>query len=68
MDLYSFNIENWKARYSSLIESNTLPMLCVGADETQLSLCWHAPKETASAQAELSVNEDMTDSRLFEGR
>lgn len=68
MDLYSFNIENWKARYSSLIESNTLPMLCVGADETQLRLCWHAPKETASAQAELSVNEDMTDSRLFEGR
>lgn len=68
MDLYKFNIENWKPRYEALIESNTLPMLCVGADETQVSLCWHAPKETALAQVMLSVNEDMSDAIAFEGK
>lgn len=68
MDLYKFNIENWKPRYEALIESNTLPMLNVGADETQVSLCWHAPKETASAQVMLSVNEDMSDAIAFEGK
>lgn len=68
MDLYSLNLENWKSTYSSLIESNTLPMLNVGADETQVSLCWHAPKETASAQVMLSVNEDMSDAIAFEGK
>lgn len=68
MDLYTINIENWKSRYLSLIESNTLPMLNVGADETQISLCWHAPKETASAQVMLSVNEDMSDAIAFEGK
>ncbi|MBR6635465.1 MAG: metallophosphoesterase family protein [Clostridia bacterium] len=66
MDLYTINIENWKSCYSSLIESNTLPMLNVGADETQVSLCWHAPKQTASAQVMLSVSKDMADARLFE--
>lgn len=68
MDLYTLNLENWKSTYSSLIESNTLPMLNVGADETQVSLCWHAPKETASAQVMLSVNEDMSDAIAFEGK
>ena len=68
MDLYTLNLENWKNTYSSLIESNTLPMLNVGADETQVSLCWHAPKETASAQVMLSVNEDMSDAIAFEGK
>lgn len=68
MDLYTLNLENWKNTYSSLIESNTLPMLNVGADETQVSLCWHTPKETASAQVMLSVNEDMSDAIAFEGK
>lgn len=68
MDLYTFNLENWKNTYSSLIESNTLPMLNVGADETQVSLCWHAPKETALVQVMLSVNEDMSDAIAFEGK
>lgn len=67
MDLYTKNIEQWKSRYLSLIESNTLPMLNVGADETQVSLCWHAPKETALAQVMLSVSEDMADVKVFEG-
>ena len=67
MDLYTLNLENWKPRYLSLIESNTLPMLNVGADETQVSLCWHAPKETAVAQVMLSVSEDMAEAIAFDG-
>ena len=67
MDLYKLNIENWKPRYEALIASNTLPMLNVGADETQVSLCWHAPKETALAQVMLSISEYMADAKLFDG-
>ena len=37
----------WDTLYNSLKDDNTLPMLCVGADETEVGLCWHADKETA---------------------
>ena len=57
----------WEAYYSSLIDDNTLPMLNVGADETQVSLCWHADKATAKAQVRLSKNADMSGATLFEG-
>ena len=44
----------WNELYSSLRNSNTLPTLNVGADETQASLCWHADKATAKAEVKLS--------------
>ncbi len=59
--------ENWEMFYSSQVEDNTLPTLNVGADETQVSLCWHADKGTAKAQVKLSVNADMSDAKVFEG-
>lgn len=59
--------DEWDSRYYSLIGSNTLPMLNVGADETQLSLCWHSDKATAKAQVRVSKNSDMTDATLFTG-
>ncbi len=57
----------WDSRYSSLIGSNTLPMLNVGADETQVSLCWHDAKDTGGAQVRVSENSDMSDAKLFSG-
>lgn len=60
--------EDWNTLYSSLKDDNTLPMLCVGADETQLGLVWHAPKDTAKAEVKLSENADMSDAVLFTGR
>ncbi len=59
--------EEWGSIYDSLHNDNTLPMLNVGADETQVSLCWHADKSFAKAQVELSKNADMSDARLFTG-
>ena len=58
----------WEALYSSLIESNTLPTLNAGADETCVSLCWHCNKDNASAQVRASKNSDMSDFRLYNGR
>lgn len=57
----------WEAYYSSLIGDNTLPTLNVGADETQVSLCWHADKASAKAQVKVSKNADMSDAEIFEG-
>ena len=58
----------WEAYYNSLIDDNTLPMLNVGADETQVSLCWHADKDTAKAQVKLSKSADMSDAVLLKER
>ena len=60
--------EEWNTLYESLKDDNTLPMLCVGADETQLGLVWHAPKETAKAEVKLSKNENMADAVTFSGQ
>ncbi len=57
----------WSNRYNSLKDDNTLPMLCVGADETQVSLCWHADKETAVAQVKLAKNAAMDGATIFDG-
>lgn len=62
------NKEEWKVFYQSQVEDNTLPMLNVGADETQVSLCWHADKNTAKAEVKLSENADMSDAKVFEGK
>ncbi|MEE0981282.1 MAG: fibronectin type III domain-containing protein, partial [Acutalibacteraceae bacterium] len=57
----------WETLYSSLVDENTLPALNVGADETQVNLCWHADKSTAKAQVKVSKNADMSDAKIFEG-
>ena len=57
----------WSNRYNSLKDDNTLPMLCVGSDETQVSLCWHADKETAVAQVKLAKNAAMDGATIFDG-
>ena len=41
--------EEWTGYYMSLRDENTLPTLNVGADETQVSLCWHADKADGRA-------------------
>ncbi|MBR3767638.1 MAG: metallophosphoesterase [Clostridia bacterium] len=63
----SMTKEEWQAVYEEKISDNTLPMLCVGADETELNICWHAQKETAIPKVRLSKNADMTDALVFEG-
>ncbi len=60
-------VDEWNTLYNSLKDDNTLPMLCVGADETKLGLVWHAPKDTAKAEVKLSKNADMSDAVLFTG-
>lgn len=59
--------ENWNMLYQSQVEDNTLPMLNVGADETQVSLCWHADKATAKAEVKLSKDSSMADAKTFTG-
>ena len=59
--------EEWDAVYSSLSSENTLPTLNVGADETQISLCWHADAETAVAQVRVADNAEMNGAVTFEG-
>lgn len=57
----------WQERYDSLIGSNTLPLLCAGADETQLGLVWHAAKENAYPEVRLSKDPAMSDYVTFSG-
>ena len=57
----------WKAVYNTYHSDNTLPTLNVGADETQVSLCWHADKSKAVAEVAVSKNPEMTDAVLFKG-
>ena len=63
----SFTKEEWTEYYMSLREKNDLPTLNVGADETQVSLCWHADKADAKAEVRVSKNADMSDAVLFKG-
>lgn len=59
--------EEWETLYNTYKDDNTLPMLCVGADETQLGLVWHAPKDTAKAEVRLSKSKDMSGYVTFNG-
>ncbi len=59
--------EEWDSLYTSMISSNTLPTLNVGADETQVSLCWHAEKSNAVAEVRLADNEQMNNFKTFSG-
>lgn len=63
----SLTQEQWQSRYDSLIGSNTLPLLCVGADETQLNITWHADKNAAYPEVKLSENESMSGAVSFTG-
>lgn len=59
--------EEWNNVYSSLSDENTLPTLNVGADETKVSLCWHADAETAKPQVRVADNAEMVGAVIFEG-
>lgn len=60
--------EEWDSLYSSLCDENTLPMLCVGADETQLNLVWHAAKDKAQPKVRVSDSLDMLNASVFTGK
>ncbi len=64
---YSITKEQWQKIYDENIKENTLPTLCVGANETELNICWHADKETATPKVMLGKDENMTDAVIFEG-
>lgn len=66
-DNHSLTQEEWDQVYAQNIGNNDLPTLCVGADETQLNICWHADKETATPQVRMADNKAMTDAVVFEG-
>lgn len=59
--------EEWQSRYDTLVKTNTLPLLCVGRNQTELNLTWHANKASAYPEVKLSTNENMTDAVTFTG-
>lgn len=59
--------EEWDELYASLCDENELPMLCVGADETQVSLVWHSDKEAATPEVRLAKNASMVNADTFKG-
>ncbi len=60
--------EEWDSLYGSLRDGNELPMLCVGADETEVSLVWHCAKETATPEVRLAKDASMAGAKVFEGK
>lgn len=66
-DSKSMTEDEWKELYASLRDENTLPTLCVGADETELNICWHADKDTATPKVRMADNEAMANATVFEG-
>ncbi|MBQ5592318.1 MAG: metallophosphoesterase [Clostridia bacterium] len=60
--------DEWDELYGSLCDSNELPMLCVGANETEASLVWHSAKENATPEVRLAKNELMTNAQTFTGK
>ena len=59
--------KQWQSRYDSLVGENTLPLLCVGSDETQLNITWHAAKKAAYPEVKLSKKADMSKAVTFKG-
>lgn len=57
----------WDKLYNSLKDDNTLPMLCVGADETEVRLVWHADKDTAKPEVKIGKGEAMKNVKTFKG-
>ena len=60
--------DEWDMLYNSYYPYNTLPMLCVGADETEISLCWHSDKTNATPVVRFSERSDMADYKEFSGK
>ncbi len=59
--------DEWDSFYSEMIKTNNLPTLNVGADETQVNICWHAEKAIAVAQVRLADNAQMDNYTVFNG-
>ncbi len=57
----------WDALYSSLRDSNELPMLCVGSNQTEVSLVWHSGKDIATPEVRLAESSLMTNAKIFKG-
>lgn len=57
----------WDKLYNSLKDDNTLPMLCVGADETEVRLVWHADKDAAKPEVKIGKGEAMKNVKTFKG-
>lgn len=66
-DAPTLSQEEWDSLYSSFSDDNTLPMLCVGADENSVSLCWHADADTATPKVRLAKNKAMANAVVFTG-
>ncbi len=59
--------DEWNSIYYSLIDENELPLLCVGANETEVSLVWHSNKTTAQPEVKLADNILMLNAKTFKG-
>ena len=59
--------EEWSSLYNNSINDNTLPTLNVGADETQVSLCWHSDSDKAVAEVRVSNDESLDSFTTFKG-
>ena len=59
--------EEWDKVYNAYCKDNTLPALNVGADQTQVNLCWHADAAKAKPEVRLAKNAAMTDYKTFKG-
>lgn len=57
----------WDKLYSTYKDDNTLPMLCVGGSETEVSLVWHADKDNAKPEVKIGKGKSMTDAKTFKG-
>ncbi len=57
----------WDKHYAALKDDNTLPMLCVGANESEVSLVWHADKDDARAEVKIGIGSSMKDEKIFKG-
>ena len=57
----------WDELYASLKDENTLPMLCVGSDQTEIRLVWHADKDDAKPEVKIGKGEAMADAKTFKG-
>lgn len=66
-DIASMSPEEWESYYLSLKDDNTLPTLCVGANETQLNITWHADADLAQAIVRMADNPEMENAVVFQG-
>ncbi|MBR3819573.1 MAG: metallophosphoesterase family protein [Clostridia bacterium] len=58
----------WDELYEDYCDENTLPMLCVGADESSVSLVWHADKDKAQPKVRLAEKKNMDGYKEFTGK